>query len=136
MVQRGEDAADDDKEDGSVYVAGNKIDGKKVEVFAHEKFHGMDVNGISVPSTWRFLSVVVLVDERIDKPQMQKLVETEVEEVIHDVEKDEGAERIGECELVEGLQNRGRVNHNLCRIKDEDNGGQSIKRYERKIECL
>ena len=134
VVQRGEDSADDDEEDSSEHVAGNQVDGEKVEVLADQELDGVDVHGIGVASTGRLLSVVVLVDVGVDEPEVQELVEAEVEEVVHHIEEDEGAGGVEEGELVDGLHNRGRVDHNLRRVEDEDDRGKSIERNKRQIE--
>lgn len=102
-------------------MAGNQVNGQQVQVLSAEKLDGMDVNGVRVPSTGCLLAVMMLVYQRVNRSQVEELVEAEVEEIIKQVEGYQRPEGVAQVEVIEALIDGGSVIHNLSSVIHEKN---------------
>lgn len=90
VVDPREDSADGQEQycaddvDGQLEVPGAQQQREEVVVLAQEELDRVDVDGVDVGTTGRLLDVVVLVDERIYRFDVQSPVKEGVEEIVHD----------------------------------------------------
>ena len=126
VVQGGEDAAEYDEEYGGVEVAGNEVDRQQVQVLPAEELYRVDIDGVSIASTGCLLPMMVLMYQRVDRSEVEELVEAEVAEVVEQVEAHQGAKSVANGQLAGELVDGGCEVHHLRSIVHEEDGGQLV----------
>lgn len=123
VVERRDDAADDDKQCGCDDVAGHQEDGEEVVILSADELDRVHVDSVRVATRGGVLSVVVLVDVLVDRAEVECAVEEVVEEVV---------DSCGAKNQVRGLV--------LGTLRGREEGGKSLteespKRYDRVEHC-
>ena len=67
VVERGEDATDDDEDRHSQHVARHQVHREKMEVLAHKKLERVDVDRVEVTARGGLLPMVMLVHQPVDR---------------------------------------------------------------------
>lgn len=86
MVKGSQHSPGEDKKRNRVDMTGDKVDSEQVQILSNNILHRVHVDSIQVTTRGGFLSMVVLVDVRIQPPDMQKVVEPHVKVVIECIE--------------------------------------------------
>ena len=85
VVQTGEDTSSQDEEGDSVYVAWDDVNSQQMQIFAHDKLERIHIDSVQIPSGWRLLLVVMLVNIPVDATYVQDTMKPHIEEVVEGV---------------------------------------------------